>query len=48
MAKLFFKIVEAYILMEKYKVNVDKIPNKNDEYLQWTYVINIYNLLFKI
>ncbi len=47
-AKLFFKIVEAYLLTEKYKVNDDQILSKNDEHLQWTFGVNICKLIFKM
>ena len=47
-AKLFFKIVEAYILMEIYNLDQECIFKQKDEYLNHIGRMNIYNLLFYI
>lgn len=45
-AKLFYKIAEAYILMEVYHLNINCILNEDEEYLNQLKRISIYNLYF--
>ena len=47
-ARLFFKIAEAYALMEVYNFSLDSILNQSNEYIEKIKTINICRLYYRM
>ena len=45
-AKIYFKIIELYILTERYKISLEDKINESRKFKIKMKVINIYNFLF--